>query len=81
MFGSHMCFLQMPKLFTEIHKHFTLKLYTHVYMYRILMPVKCLVDSLKYFTFVSHICSLTTIIILVFHVWQSYLFLQMSFKF
>ena len=54
-------FLQIPiKFLTVINKCFTLKLYTQVYIYKILMPLKCLVDCLKYLIFVSHICSFTS---------------------
>ena len=42
--------------------------------------MKSLVDCLMYFTFVSHICSFTPIIHLVFHVWQSYLFFANAYE-
>ena len=35
------------EVFTVIYKHFTLKLYTHVYINKILMCIKCSVDSLN----------------------------------
>ena len=38
-----------------------------------IMLMKSQVDGIKYFTFVGHICSFTTMIPLVFHIWQSYL--------
>ena len=37
-------------------------------------PMKHKVDVLKYVVFVNHTCSFTSMITLVFHVWQSYLF-------
>ena len=45
------------------------------------MPMKCSADSLKYFTFVSHICSFTSMIPLAFHVWQSYLLFANAYEF
>ena len=66
-------FLQMPINFTAIINisHYNC---THmcVYIYKILMCMKYSVDSLQYFTFVSHIFSFTSMITFVFHVWHSY---------
>ena len=74
MFGSHF-WTNTYEIITYIHKYFTLKLYTHVYLYKMLMHMKCSVDSFKYFTFESHIWSFSSMIPLLFHVWQSHLFL------
>ena len=47
--------------------------YTHTYIYiNLIIPLSG--DNLKYFSFVSHIGSSTSMNPLVFHVWQSYLF-------
>ena len=66
LFGRHIYFPYLCQ--------YLLKLYRHVYVNKILMPMKCYVDSLKYITFVSLICSFISMIPLVFHVWALYLF-------
>ena len=44
-----------------------------------IMLMNCYVNSLKYFTFVTHICFFSSMIPLVFHVCWSYLFVCLFF--
>ena len=77
LFGSHIyfvvLFLQMSIKFYCNSFTFHIEIVYTCVCIQILMPIKCSVDSLKYFTFVSHIHSFTPMIPSVFHLWQSYL--------
>ena len=55
------------------------KLYTHVYIYPILMPMK-VCDGYKYFIVCSSISSFKSMTTELFLVWQTYLFLKMPKK-
>ena len=65
------CSLFMPRTFKIVHTCVSIQ-NTNVH--------EVLNDRLKYFTFVSHICSFTSMVCEVFLVWQSYLFLQIPMK-
>ena len=82
-FSSHICsfkpmttcglFLAIIILFPYLYQY-DLKLYTLVFIYKIPMPIKCYIDSITYFTFVSHICSFTSMIPYIFLVCLSCVF-------
>ena len=82
-FGTHMCSFTFMTTYQFLvsHTYFFFLIYAHIfwnckhlYKNKILMVIKCYAENLKYFTFVSHISSFTSMLPLVFHVWPSYLF-------
>ena len=70
---SYLFFANDYEVITAICIYFILKLSVYVYIYKKPMCMKRSVNNLKYLTFVSQICSFTSMVPYAFHVWQSYL--------